>query len=478
VSADTGRRVPRVPALIALILVFAGAVVVQQRATSTTTLARAHREPIDGPSVPNRGAISAAWYCAEGTSTTDGRATETVIIGNLAKHPIDVQLSVMAGEEGAKERSFTVDTLAQRRIRVADVLESAEPGVVVEVFGGQAVVEHELRGNDDVAVGPCTRQASAHWYLADGSTDRGAESWLALFNPFGDDAIVDVRFLTDGGVQTPEQGQALVVPRRSRVSLAIHDLVRRQPDVAIEVVARAGRVVAEQSQRFDGTDTRKGIAVSLGVTGAAPRWRVPSGSAEQGSSQSVSVANFGQRPTRVDVQVVNERGTAGQPEQIDVPGGGVVRVDLSDKVATGTSYAIDVKSDGGVPIVVEAFGAWATPSPVTGVASTPASVTTARRWAFAVGRLDDDQDAVISVWNVGKRPITVQLYAYTAGDPNSPTSAPAAAVPPGERASFSLAERDIRPDQVLVIGADGPVVVGRQVTGGGVSLAPGIPFAR
>jgi len=27
-----------------------------------------------------------------------------------------------------------------------------------------------------------------------------------------------------------------------------------------------------------------------------------------------------------------------------------------------------------------------------------------------------------------------------------------------------------------VVGADGPIVVGRQVRGGGVSLAPGIPF--
>jgi hypothetical protein len=205
---------------------------------------------------------------------------------------------------------------------------------------------------------------------------------------------------------------------------------------------------------------------------------MPSGTAEQGASQSVSIANFGERPTRVDVRVVNERGTAGQPEQVDVPGDGVVRVDLSDKVSTGTSYAIDVQSTDRAPIVVEAFGAWATPSPVTGVASTPGSVTTARRWALAVGRLDEDQDAIISVWNVGNQPITVQLYAYTAGDANSPTSAPAAAVPPGERASFSLAERGIRPDQVLVVGADGPIVVGRQVTGGGVSLAPGIPFTR
>jgi hypothetical protein len=483
VSDDTRHRVHRAPAIVALLVLLGGAIALQQSGSSSTDTSRGAptviaRVASDGPSVPGRGAVSAAWYCAEGTSTADGGATETVIVGNLARHPIDIELTVMAGDQPQQTRRFTLETLAQRRVEVADIVQAVDPGVVVEVFGGQAVVEHEVRGTDDVAVGPCTRQASSRWYFADGSTDRGAQNWLALFNPFGDDAIVDVRFLTDAGVQAPEGTQALVVPRRSRISVAVHDLVRRQPDVAISVVARTGRVVAEQLQRFDGTDTRRGIAVSLGVTSGAREWRLPSGNAEAGATQSVSIANFSPRPTQVDVRVVSAGRGAGQPERIDVPADGVTRVDLGSSVSLGTEYALDVRAVRNVPIVVEAFGAWATPSPVTGVASTPGSATTARRWAFAVGRLDDAGDVLISAWNVGSKPITVQLYAYTAGDPNSPTSAPAAALPPGERVTFSLGERSIRPDQVLVIGADGPIVVGRQVIGNGVSLAPGIPFGR
>ena len=476
-SAETGRPVHRVPAVIALALVLLAAISLQQSAVPGTESFSAPRPPVDGPSVPNRGAVSAAWYCSEGTSTSRGRSPETVIIGNLARHPISVELTVMAGGP-TKTRAFTIDTLAQRRIKVADVLQSPEPGVVVEVFGGQAVVEHEVEANADIAVGPCARQASSTWYFADGSTDRGTQNWLALFNPFGDDAIVDVRFVTGTGVQAPGGTQALVVPRRSRVSVPVHDLVRRQPEVGIEVIARTGRVVAEQSQRFDGTDSRAGVAVSLGVTGGAPRWRLPSGNAEAGATQSVSIANFGRRATQVEVKVVGGGGAGGQPDPVEVPADGVVRVDLAKRVSAGSTYAVDVRSAHGAPIVVEAFGAWATPSPVVGVATTLGSATTATRWAFAVGRLDIKGDAVLTAWNVGSRPITVQLYAYTAGDPNSPTSAPAAAIAPGERATFSLAEHDIRPDQVLVVSANGPIVVGRQVTGGGVSLAPGIPFVR
>jgi len=483
VSDDPSRRTYRTPAIVALVVLLGGAIALQQSTSPSTEASRlnpasAARVSLGGPSVPDRGAVSAAWYCAEGTSTPDGRASETVIIGNLARHPIHIELTVMAGAQAPETRRFTVDTLAQRRLEVADIVEAADPGVVVEVFGGQAVVEHEVRGRDDIAVGPCTRQAARRWYFSDGSTDRGAETWLALFNPFGDDAIVDVQFVTDAGAQAPEGVQALVVPRRSRISVAVHDLVRRQRDVATSVVARTGRVVAEQSQSFDGTDTRKGIAVSLGVTRGAREWRFPSGNAESGATQSVSIANFSSRPTQVEVGVAGagSGGGTGQPERIDLPPDGVKRVDLANRVSVGTEYVLDVRAVSNVPIVVEASGAWATPSPVTGVASTLGSTATARRWAFAVGRLDREGDALISAWNVGTQPITVQLYAYTAGDPESPTSAPAAAVPPGERVTFSLEERSIRPNQVLVVGADGPIVVGRQVRGGGVSLAPGIPF--
>jgi len=163
------------------------------------------------------------------------------------------------------------------------------------------------------------------------------------------------------------------------------------------------------------------------------------------------------------------------PEKVNVSAESVVRVELGGRVPIGSAYTVDVRVRDSAPIVVEAAGTWATPSPITGVATTLGSVTTARRWAFAIGRPDDAADAVISAINVAKRPLTVQLYAYTAGDPNSPRSAPARAVGPGERAEFKLSEIGINPDQVIVIQADGPIVVGRLILGGGVSMSLGIP---
>ena len=53
-------------------------------------------------------------------------------------------------------------------------------------------------------MGPCCARAVGPWYFAAGGTAKGATQTLELFNPFGDDAIVDIPFLTDGGVQEPQ----------------------------------------------------------------------------------------------------------------------------------------------------------------------------------------------------------------------------------------------------------------------------------
>jgi hypothetical protein len=472
-------RARRILAIAAVIVVGAGAVALSRTDPEPLAVAAPARQPADGATVPPAGSVSSAWYCAEGTSAATGRARETVIIGNLEPRPLDVSVTVMPGGEIAPlTESYELEPYEQRRVEVAGIAEAPEPGVVVEIFGGRAVVEHEIQGiADDVAVGPCARAGSTRWYFAEGSTERGAEDWLALFNPFGDDAIVDVTFVDDGGLQTPAAGQAIVVPRRSRVSVPVHDVARRQGQLGVLVHARTGRVVAERTGIFDGTDTRTGITLALGATGMATRWRFPILDVTDGTAESISIANFTEDAARVEVRVLLDGVTSLQPETVALTGNSIQRVEVGARATVGTAYAVEVTSMNDTPIVAGAFGAWATPSPVIGVATTQGSVVASTQWAFAVGRLDADGEGVISALNVSGQPITVQLYAYTRGDPDSPASAPAEAVPPGERVSFSLGARGVRPDQVIVVSADGPIVAGREILGPGASLAPGVPFS-
>ncbi len=212
------------------------------------------------------------------------------------------------GDPPSVSKHLRVEPRDQVEVPVSTMTAVAEPGVVVEVVGGQAIVAHQVVGQDDLAVEPCARDAATDWYFANGTTVRGAQQFIVLFNPFGDDAIVDISFLTDTGVLEPDQTQGVVVPRRSRVSVPVHQAVERQTLIAAHVHARAGRVVAERSQFFDGSvsdgvPVRKGIALSLGSVSPGRSWEFAFGDGENGVAQSVAIANFGDRPTSVEVSV-------------------------------------------------------------------------------------------------------------------------------------------------------------------------------
>jgi hypothetical protein len=468
----------RIPALVAVGALVAGLIAVGQ----TTSLPAEHppgvATAIDGPVVPGAATIDSTWYCAEGTSTPDGRADETVIIANLSSSPIDATVTVLSGSAAPpKSQRLRIEAFGQEHVPISNVLITPEPGVVVEIFGGPAVVEHELTGRSDIAVGACSRDTSPDWYFAGGTTVRGAEDWLALFNPYGDDAIVDLSFLTDTGFQAPGQTQAVTVPRHSRISVDLHDLLLRQTLVAIAVHARAGRVVAERTSRFDGSSGVAGLAVELGATSPARHWRVPYGDGSAGAGETLSVANFDVAPTKVSVQPLLDGTAALQPQSVDVPARGVVSVNLANRVPAGTGYAVDVRVLRRSPVVVEADGAWIPPNPITGVAASTGSTTTSPRWAFAIGRLTTTGDALISALNVSGHPTTVRLYAYTAGRTGTPRPVASRSVATGARAVFSMSQLAVDPADVLVVAANGPVVAGRLLLDGGASLAAGIPYS-
>jgi hypothetical protein len=471
-----GPTVRRLPALVAVLALVAGIVAASRAGHEFTPAVRAAPVPAAGPTVPAADAITSTWFCAEGTSSTGGRADETVIVANLARRAVTATVTVQPGTGlAAASRQVRVEALGQRRVDVSSVLVTPEPGVVVEVVGGAVVVEHELRRSSQSTVGPCARQAAPDWYFAAGDTGLGTEDWLALFNPFPDDAIVDLTFLTAEGIQAPGTAQAVVVPRHSRLSFPVSTVVRDQTNLAFHVHARVGRVIAEQSLYFDGTNGPAGLATALGATAPSPGWRIPTGDAQSGASATLAVANFANVGTRVQVVLTLDNNTTVAPIPVTVPSMGIADVNLSQRVAAGTGYAINVRAPAGSPVVVELLQSWAPPASVTGRATTFGATTVAKRWAFALGRVDNTGDAQLVAVNVSGKPISVELLAYTAGDPNSPRSAPAQAVSPGKRAVFPLAANGVGTDQVVVLQSDGAIVAGRLDLGVSPSMTIGLP---
>ncbi|MFI5045418.1 MAG: DUF5719 family protein [Acidimicrobiia bacterium] len=466
------------------ILVLVGALVVlaivYRNNDAAAPAPRTEQATLDDPGLPSPDALSASWFCAEGTSTPDGRAAETVIVTSVADVEISATVTVMPGGDVAPvSRTLRVAPHREVRLAVADVLATPEPGVVVEVVGGQAAVAHELRTADDIATEPCARRASPEWYFASGTTVRGTQQYLVLFNPFGDDAIVDVTVLTDTGVQAPDQLQGLGVQRRSRVSIPIHDLVPRQDLVALEVHARTGRVVAERSMIFDGTvpengPARRGISLSLGAISPRRTWDLPYGSTIDGGTTRLGVANFGSISSNVEVDVLIGDDQTLTPLAVSVPARGVVSMDVGDRVPAGSHFAVRAyarTSEGtSPPLVVEMLSWSPEASASTSVATTLGSTQPARRWVVPLP--DVDADVTISVINAGSAPATAEVRVYGVNGA-APSSAPAAAIDAGKFATFSLGELGLGGARTVFVTSDGDVVVGLGLLGnaGGSSMA-------
>jgi hypothetical protein len=480
--------VRRWPILLALVAVVAAAIVFRDRDASEQATARVDATSAGGPSVPAADALSTTWYCAEGTSTPDGRADETVLVANVGDSRVDATITVTPGDASTPpaSRALQIDARGEARVDVADILETAEPSVVVEVMGGQAVVAHALTANDDVATEPCARSASGDWYFAAGTTLKGAQQYLVLFDPFGDDAIVDLTFLTDEGVQQPDDYQGLSVPRRSRVTIPVHDAVPRQRNVAIHVHARTGRVVAERSEFFDGTASEgeiahRGVGLSAGEQAARNSWQLPHGTTTDGAGTVVGVANFGSRPTTAEIGVLLEGGDGAAtlaPQTVDVPARGVASVEVGTTVPAGTRYSVSVASrdaEGeGEPLVAGILETWPDSSESTGVGAAPGSSRLARRWVIALP--GDDLHGAITVVNPGTAPATAGLLVFEAGDTTGPASAPERAIDAGSIGVFDLDAVGAAGDHVLVVTSDQPVAVGVTYTGAaGAAISSAIP---
>ncbi len=403
-------------------------------------------------------------------------ADERVYIANIDRGVAHARISVMQGPEAApKVTTIDVKGKTLASFRVADILPIAEPGVLVEVTGARAVVTHSVTGNGDDGVGPCARDAAPEWHFAAGTTAKGALLNLALFNPFADDAIVDIDFLTQAGPLAPEDLQGFVVPGHSRVTVPVHDNARRDDLVATEVTARRGRVIAEQTQLLDGTDGRQGLALSLGAPRLSKRWEFASGGVVSGRTQTMVIANAAAEPTTAIVRTRLDGGAL-EPESVSIPGGTAIAVDLGSRVPPGVGFSAVV--EGRIPLVAESFVAVRAPVPAAerGIATEIGSPHPARSWIDVPARSTAGSQDSVAVLNPGRAAVTFRLRVIRAGEVLTPPKTARVRVAAGKRSVVDLATLRVPADAFIVIDASGPVVVDRESSAmPGVTAAATVP---
>lgn len=188
------------------------------------------------------------------------------------------------------------------------------------------------------------------WYLTEGATKAGFETWILLANP--DEAITSVatlNFLTDIGDVT---GPVVSVPPGSRRSIRVNDYTQTY-DVATSVSATGSGVIAERAMYSDHLRLGKSAASGEGEGAPAYEWVLAEGATAGGYETWVLITN--PDPTTaasVDITYMTNTGAIPGPTGLAVPPRSRKSVLVNASVST-YDVSTRVKVASGPPVSVE-----------------------------------------------------------------------------------------------------------------------------
>lgn len=474
VASDT--RAPRRGFVIIVLMAVLLAAALLDRGDRSTGLTAAGAP--DMPTAPAPTSLASTWYCAGGTAQSGGAADATVIVANPGDSEVTAVVTVVPSEGQRATRELDVAPNSAESVRLQDVAKSSYAAALVEVDGGQGVVEQTVSGSLGQSASPCASAASDEWYFADGSTRREGTFVLSLFNPFPENAIADLSFSTDQGRAVPRALQGLVVPARSLVVRNVGEFVRRRETLATSVKVRAGRLVASKLQLHDGGG-RKGMALVLGAPSTGSLWRFAEGYVVDGITEKVAVYNPGDIEARVDVELALEQGAA-EPFELTVPARERVTLEANkeSRIPKQDPHAITVTRRGGPGVVVERTVDAVSPAPRAGFADTMGARRLSNRWYLVAGGATPELDEWVVVFNPRPRPVRASFAALASGQRLAIDKLQDVTIPAGRRQSFRIGDSLERAQIPIVIDATGDVLVERslyRVGGPGMSFTIGIP---
>jgi hypothetical protein len=234
---------------------------------------------------------------------------------------------------------------------------------------------------------------------------------LLLFNPFPDDAIVDIKFATSEGTREPQATQGFVVRGRGLRVLPLDDIVRREPAVAVDVRARNGRVVVGRVQSYV-QGAKRALSVGLASPQPAEEWWFATGDKSETATEHLAIYNPGEEDAEVDIAFYPTdpaAADAAEPVSITVPAGTSVPVDVngSDGVPPGP-HSIQVRSEPGSPVVAERTLDIKGDAAVNATLQ-PGSPLTANLWTFVTGAGDGSETLVVANTTGDTATVTVRV---------------------------------------------------------------------
>ena len=274
------------------------------------------------------------WYLCEGT--TDYGFEEYVLVQNPTPGQAVAKFYFMTAEGPLSPYTVAVPARSRVTVRVNDLIGPADVSTMVQA-DREIICERSmywgdrLEGTDSIGV----QAASFTWYLSEGATDYGFETFLLVQNPNSKDALVQVTYLTPEG---RVEKQPFVVGAGSRKSINVADDIP-SGEMSFEVVSDQ-RVVAERSMYWDG---RRGGHASVGANSPSPGWFLAEGSTGWGYQEWVLLANPGGEDAMVELTCLTPEGPISRgPLKVEAGHRATVNV---NEILPGEDVSVRVNAD-------------------------------------------------------------------------------------------------------------------------------------
>ena len=312
----TLRRLPLV-ALAALVV----AVVVADRSHPEAVSPPTYGASPIGQSTPalvdSTGVLSTSWFCPGGP-TTDGRTTFLTLF-NSNDDAREVALSAVTEGGRTGRRTLVLPPRNRSVLSLGSLAAGEDTAATVTVYGAGVAVEQTVAGRSGVDTTPCADATSSTWYLADGSTTSDAALRLVLYNPFPNDAVVDVSLTTVERTVEPPDLQGAVVPGHSVRLFDLAQAAQREQVVSTAVSSRGAELVASRIESAD-NPSRRGFWSKLAAARPAQTWWFPDGAKGADASEQFVLYNPGDADASVELSFLPAGGTGAPPAGAPAPG--------------------------------------------------------------------------------------------------------------------------------------------------------------
>jgi DMSO/TMAO reductase YedYZ molybdopterin-dependent catalytic subunit len=367
--------------------------------------------------------VPSTWYLAEGY--TGGGFEEWICIGNPNPWKTEVKITYMVQGESNKEQTTTVDPMSRATVRVNDAVGDGKSvsAMVVGHEGDSIVVERAMYWNGK-AGGHCAagvNSAAKSWYLAEGSTAGGFETWVLVQNPAATGAIVKVKYMNASG---SVDGPTINMPAHSRTTVNVADTIPNDWQVSTQVTADVP-VIAERAMYWG---NRKAGHDAVGVTDAGMEWYMAEGCTANGFETWVLLQNPGSSTAHATVTYMNENGQQAGPV-VEIPAHSRKTVNVADTLPNDLQVSTKVVSDR--PVIAERSVYW---NARQGGTCETAVNSPKFKSLLAEGATDGGFESWILIQNPGSNDATVNI-TYLTGQ--GPVERAPLTVPAGKRVSVN-----------------------------------------